>query len=109
MIAKSTHCHLRFSVLRPVLNMVGGFVIKITYKKSATHERTTIKTIENETTRTNGSILCQCCCIAGFGLKQFLQNKLSACQITPLQESAFQKRFSYISVRSSAGSVLGAR
>lgn len=84
-------------------------MIKITYKKSATHERTTIKTIDNETTRTNGSILCQCCCIAGLGLKRFLQNKLSACQITSLQESAFQKGFSHVSFRSSAGSVLGAR
>ncbi len=29
--------------------MVGGVVIKITYKNSATHERPTIKTIDNET------------------------------------------------------------
>lgn len=33
MIVKSTHCRLRLSVLRPVFNMVGGSVVKITYKR----------------------------------------------------------------------------
>lgn len=63
------------------LNMVGGTVIMITYKKCNKWKKVSNNHKNNHTWlkkkhKNNGSILCKGCCIAGFSLKRFLQNNL---------------------------------